>query len=176
MNRICSECEPFEAKPLAIARSRHFKARLNGQDQRAPGRLIIATHAHIPALSEWTEEHWVEFGRFEGALERALKDALDPGEPNKLVNASCLMNLAREEGTHTHWHIVPRYRKPVTLTDPETGEALSFQDDFYGQPYSFDHSLYRRVSPALARSIIQGIQSKLDLDGIEGAELRGFAD
>lgn len=171
-SQTCSLCVPFEAKPLGIARTRHFKATLNSQDQRFPGRLIIATHAHIAALRDWTEEQWIEFGRFERALEKALREALDPNEPQKLVNASCLMNLAREEGTHTHWHVVPRYRKLITLTDPGTGEAVSFQDDLYGQPYSTDHLLYRQVSRALAKAIIQAIQGKLNLDGIQDAELR----
>ena len=58
--------------------------------------------------------------------ERALKEALDPSEPQKVINLECKMNLARAEGTHTHWHMLPRYRNPITLTDPETGEALIF--------------------------------------------------
>ena len=122
----CPVCMPFGPDPAGIARTRLFKARLDTRDQRTPGRLVISTHERIPALSEWTEDHWSEFGRFERSFERALKDALDPTEPRKLINLACYMNFAGAEGRHTHWHVLPCYRNPITLTDSETGEAMSF--------------------------------------------------
>ena len=132
---VCPVCVPFEDQVDTIARTRFFKAGLDARDQKTPGRLIIATHEHIAALQEWTEERWREFGRFERALERALKEALDPTEPRKLINLQCMMNLAGAEGTHTHWHMLPRYREPISLTDPDRGEVLVFTDSFFGRPY-----------------------------------------
>ena len=169
---VCHACTPFEARATAIARTRFFHAFLDARDQKTPGRTVIATHEHIPALTEWTDTYWIEFGQFERSLERALKEALDPTEPQKVINLECKMNLARAEGTHTHWHMLPRYRNSITLTDPETGEALIFQDSFFGNPYDFDSKNYRKVSPALMTAIIKKIQEKLDLSGIDGAQFR----
>lgn len=169
---VCSDCTPFEEHATAIARTRFFHAFLDFRDQKAPGRLCVVTHEHISMLSEWPEEYWIEFGKFERSLEIALKEAFDPKESRKLVNLECKMNLARDEGTHTHWHMLPRYRNPIVLTDPETGEELVFEDIFFGKPYDFDYKNYRKVSPALMTEIIKKIQEKLDLSGIEGAKLR----
>jgi diadenosine tetraphosphate (Ap4A) HIT family hydrolase len=154
-----------------IARTRHFQAILWFGDQRLPGRTVISTHDHIPALRDWTAEHWLEFGQFESALERAINDALDPDEPRKLFNLECKMNRAGEAGTHTHWQMLPRYRHPITLQDPETGETLVFEDSGFGQPYDFSAQLNRRISAALMDEIIEAILERLDLRGIPGAEL-----
>ena len=167
---VCPACTPFESQTTAIARTRFFHAFLDSRDQKTPGRLFIVTHEHIPALREWPEEYWIEFGKFERSLEKALKEAFDPKEPRKLINLECKMNLARAEGTHTHWHILPRYQNAITLTDPETGEVLIFQDSFFGKPYDFDSRNYRKVSSALMTAIIKKIQEKLNLSGIEGAQ------
>jgi diadenosine tetraphosphate (Ap4A) HIT family hydrolase len=169
---VCHVCIPFEARATAVARTRFFYAFLDARDQRTPGRMVIVTHQHIPALTAWTDEYWIEFGQFERALERALKEALDPTEPQKLINLECKMNLARAEGTHTHWHMLPRYRNAITLTDPDTGEAVIFHDCFFGQPYDFNSKNYHTVSPALMSVIIKKIQEKLDLSGIAGAQCR----
>ncbi len=82
------------------------------------------------------------------------------------------MNFAGAEGRHTHWHMLPRYRNPITLTDSETGEEISFQDDFFGQPYNFDREHYRQISPALMTTIIRALQEKLKLSGISDAQIR----
>lgn len=169
---VCQAFVPFEDQPTAIAFTRFFQAFLDARDQKTPGRLIIITHERIPALREWPEEYWIEFGKFERALEIALKKAFDPAEPRKLINLECKMNLASAEGTHTHWHMLPRYRNSIALTDPETEETLIFKDNFFGKPYDFDNRNYRKVSSALMTLIIKRIQENLDLRGIEGARFR----
>jgi diadenosine tetraphosphate (Ap4A) HIT family hydrolase len=167
----CAPCTPFETQRTPIACTRRFQAILWFGDQRLPGRTVISTHDHIPALRDWTAEHWLEFGRFEGALERAIKDALDPDEPRKLFNLECKMNRAGDAGTHTHWQMLPRYRSPITLTDPETSEALVFEDSRFGQPYDFDRQNDRQISHALMGAIVRAIHAKLDLSGIDGAQI-----
>ena len=169
---VCPVCTPYEAQAdRCIARTHLFKAILDWRDQRTPGRLIIATEEHIPALRDWTGDHWSEFGLFERSLERALHKGLDPTEPHKLINLECKMNLSSADATHTHWHMLPRYRNPITLADPETGEKLTFEDSFYGRPYNFDQATYRPVSPALMARIIRSIQESLDLTGISGGQV-----
>ena len=73
-----------------------------------------------------------------------------------------------------HWYMLSRYRNAVTLTEPETGETLIFQDSFFGKPYDFDSKNYREVSESLLTAIIKKIQDKLDLSGIEGAQFRSI--
>lgn len=167
---MCYSCISFENHPQAIAKTKHFKAVLDGRDQKTPGRLFLETQEHISSLTEWTDEMWVEFGKFSRALQLALKKAFNPDEPNKLVNVACLMNLAREEGTHTHWHLMPRYRNSITLIDPETNKPMTFTDEFYGKPYDFNPKNYRQLSPAFEKMIIQKILDNLDLSDIQGAE------
>ena len=162
--------EAFTGPSPLIAETRYFKAGLDTRDQRNPGRMVIHPRDHYSALTEWGAELWVEFGQFEAALERALKDSLDPDEPRKLINLECKMNLS-DELRHTHWHMLPRYRNPLTIVDPETRESLTFRDEFYGRPYDFTAANYRRVSTSVLNLLIKAIQGKLDLSAVPEAAL-----
>jgi len=169
---VCPVCTPYDTQQdRGIARTTRFKVVLDWRDQRTPGRLIIASEEHLAALRDWTPEHWAEFGQLERSLESALHTGLDPSEAHKLVNLACFMNGAAPDAKHTHWHMIPRYRNPIVLVDPESGESSTFEDSFYGQPYNFDRDSYRPVSPALMARIIRSIQEALDLTGIDGGQV-----
>lgn len=162
---MCHPCIPFASHDLAIAKSRYFYASLDPRDQRVP-RVFVQTHAHIASLADWNDEHWVEFGRFVRALEIGLKKTFGAD----LVNVACLMNLARKEGTHTHWHFIPRLPKPMTIVDSATGEQHTFEDPCYGKPYDMDNKNYRAPSPNMMQIIIQKLQSNVNMSAINDAE------
>lgn len=167
----CHPCMPFEHDPNAIARTRHFKAILNPLDQRNPGRMFLTTHEHFASLRDLSNEHWVEFGAFLKTMHNAIIKGLYPYQPNLLLNVACLMNLARAEGTHTHWHIIPRPEGILGLIDPMTNQVLEFRDDAHGKPYDFNVENYRRLLPSMNRLIIKNIQDNLDLTNIQEAKL-----
>lgn len=172
---ICYPCLGFEKTINAIAESKNFYANLDPRDQRTPGRLFLQTKQHITSLTDWNDELWIEFGKLSKTLQQALHQGLDSQEKNKLINVTCLMNLAREEGTHTHWHFIPRYRNPITLKDPETEQELLFEDTMYGKPYDFDPINYRTISLPLQIIIIKKIQQQLDLSNLPNAKLKQFS-
>ncbi len=164
---ICHPCTPFAAKDIAIARSKLFYASLDPRDLRVP-RIFLQTHQHIASLSEWHEEHWKEFGQFEKVLENSLKKSFKAD----LVNVACLMNLAGQEGTHTHWHFIPRMPKPMTIIDNTTKEEHIFEDPCYGKPYDMNVKNYRSASPAMMRTIITTIQKNLDITNVSMGQLK----
>lgn len=97
--KICHSCIPFKKDKRSIVKSALFYASMNQQDARVP-RIFVQTHEHIACLADWDQEYWQEFGKFQKMLELGLKKAFNAS----LINIACLMNAAREEGTHTHWH------------------------------------------------------------------------
>ena len=71
---------------------------------------------HRSSLSELSKEEWDDFRRLVRKLENAYQKALGAGP----FNWSCLMNNAYKEkpyNPHVHWHLIPRYEKPVTIND-----------------------------------------------------------
>ena len=164
---ICHPCTPFEKKDIAIAKSKHFYASLDPRDLRVP-RIFVQTHEHITSLADWTDEQWQEFGWFEKALENALKKTFGAD----LINVACLMNLAGKEGTHTHWHFIPRLPKQLIITDQKTNNSHVFEDPCYGKPYDMDSKNYRSTSFDMMTIIIKMIQKNLDILNIPEAEYK----
>lgn len=170
----CPICDyPFEKAQFAIAKTRNFYAWLLQKDQRCPGRMVIQTHEHIEDLTEWTDELWQEFGRFNTALQQAVHKAFDHQEQRKLINLECKMNGAYRKGhdPHTHWHLIPRYRNPIFLTDPDTKEQVQFCDEQFGESYG-NKQCELPVSKPMAFEIIKQIQEQLDLSKILDTELK----
>lgn len=128
----------------------------------------MQTHGHIATLRDWTPELWQEFGHFEKSLEIALSKTFKAD----LINVACLMNLAGEEGTHTHWHFIPRLTKPITISHEETGEQHIFEDPCYGKPYDMNSTNYRSASPAMMMIIIKEIQKNLDISNLTDGALK----
>ena len=170
---FCYSCIGFEYHPLAVAKTRHFYAYLDARDQKTPGRLFIQPHDHIISFEFWSADLWMEFGVFLAALQEALHKGLDPHEPEKLINVECKMNnLSRDRIKHTQWQVLPRYRNPITLVDPETKVLLTFEDSSYGKPYNFEEDKYRAISYPLMIDIIRKIQEHLDIDRLPEGKLK----
>jgi diadenosine tetraphosphate (Ap4A) HIT family hydrolase len=158
---ICYPCIPFVATPNAIAKSRLFYASIDPRDARVP-RVFVQTHEHISTLADWSQDHWLEFGKFEKAMEKALRVTFN----TDLVNVACLMNLAGEEGTHTHWHFIPRLPNTILLADEKSGEIHTYEDPCYGKPYDMNGKNYRAATPTMKLATIKAIQKNLDLSNV----------
>jgi len=155
MDSICYSCIPFSEKKTAIAKTKYFYASLDPRDQRVP-RVFIQTHDHVASLMDWTDDHWLEFDRFQKAMEQALRTAFGA----TMVNTACLMNLAGKEGTHTHWHFIPRLITPLQFEDH------LFDDPCYGKPYDMNGKNYRTASDETISKIIKKIQDNLVMNDI----------
>lgn len=165
---FCYSCIPFAKRENAIAKSRLFYACLDPRDVRVP-RVFLQTHEHLAALSQWQPEHWQEFGQFEKVLEEALRKAFGA----ELVNVACLMNLAgKAEGTHTHWHFIPRLRNIVTIVDEGTQQVHVLQDPCYGKAYDMHSENYIVASPAVMGHIVRRVQEHLDIAQLPEGELK----
>ena len=169
---ICYPCIGVEKTATAIAESKNFYANLDPRDQKTPGRLFIQTFKHIPDTTDWSPELWQEFGAFSSALKKAVNQGLYPHIEHQLINLACLMNLAREEGTHTHWHLLPRFAGTVEIENSVTGQKEVFKDPTYGKPYCFEQKNYRIVSDSMMLTIMKKIQGKLDLSNVPGGKLK----
>lgn len=163
----CIACTPVNDPIIALVKTKYFCAFLHPTDQKVAGRIIIQTHDHIGSLVEWSDEMWIEFGKLQKAIQKALAQSLYVEEKALLVNVACLMNLARKEGTHTHFHIVPRHEKPLRLLDKKTGQEFLFVDKEYGKPFQFGNRL--QISESMLETISSLIKEQLDLSEIDSA-------
>lgn len=79
--------------------------------QDHPGYCIVANKKE--ALSELTDEDWMELGKLEKELERVCKKLFGA----TMFNFCCLMNNAYRdnETPHVHYHFVPRYKNELNL-------------------------------------------------------------
>jgi diadenosine tetraphosphate (Ap4A) HIT family hydrolase len=85
-------------------------------DQRNLGTCVLALKRDEKSLSGLKRSEWLEFIEIVPNLESALKKAF----PVTMFNWGCLLNSGYREDppdSHLHWHMIPRYKKPVKLGD-----------------------------------------------------------
>ena len=144
MDKSCTICQ-FLKEPLhPIIRTKYWNVEL-GTNQAYIGRAYVTLLDHKGRLSDLTHEEWRDFEELVGKLEVAYLKGLG-AEP---INWSCLMNNAYQEepyNPHVHWHLIPRYQKPVQIGD------LVFRDEEYGHMFaprkerSIDESVLSTIS------------------------------
>jgi diadenosine tetraphosphate (Ap4A) HIT family hydrolase len=98
-------------------------------EQSYLGRCRVILKRHAGTLSMLTADEWKDLGQAVRQVETVLIKAFDP----QLFNWTCMVNnayLSEDPDPHIHWHVRPRYDKPVviaetTFTDPEFGHHYS---------------------------------------------------
>lgn len=108
-----------------IHRTQHWRVTL-APDQYYLGRAYVTTNDHIGDLPMLSAEAWMELHQVIQDYEAAVRHSLQATH----VTWAALMNNAYRESMpkpHVHWHVRPRYFKPVTIAgytfdDPEFGE------------------------------------------------------
>ncbi len=87
---------------------------LREDDQEYLGKAVADLKRHAQRVSEVTAEEWVTFGELARWYETRVSNAFAPTH----YNWQCLMNLGAAAGeTHVHWHVTPRYNRPVQFGD-----------------------------------------------------------
>jgi len=97
------------------------------------GRCILVCKRHCKALSDLTQEEWIELKEITDRLERYFCTQLGAA----LCNWSCLMNSFYKEDDpmpHLHIHVRPRYDKPVILN------GSTYTDSEFGHHYALNKS------------------------------------
>lgn len=121
-------------------------------DQEYLGTCFITVKRHVRSLPELSEQEENEFI----ALRNQLITAQERAFGAQVVNVSCLMNDAFQNGpngtTHVHYHLKPRYAYPVELA----GER--FEDRQFGHYIKEKHP--HLVSGDLAQAIISALQAE----------------
>ena len=96
-------------------------------DQRNLGTCVVALKRDENSLSGLKKSEWLDFIEIVPDLESALKKAFSV----TMFNWGCLLNSGYQKDPpdcHLHWHIIPRYKKPVKFKDhifedPNFGES-----------------------------------------------------
>jgi diadenosine tetraphosphate (Ap4A) HIT family hydrolase len=134
----CISCSLPEHQREAIAFSTHWNV-IAVPQQFLPGYCLIVARRHIAMISELSTEEWSELYEVNRILEPALIKTFGAD----LVNFECLRNNAfrvanpvppfknGQPNPHVHWHVMPRYSKPVEILDRK------FSDECFGSPYHF---------------------------------------
>jgi len=124
----CGWCNLTEAEKRWLLSDREYWAVYLADEQDYIGRCIIILKRHCGGLPELQMPEWIEFKQIADELERCLKTALGA----RLCNWSCLMNSFYKKDVpnpHLHFHVRPRYDKPVVLN------GNVYADAEYGHHY-----------------------------------------
>ncbi len=149
---ICHGEEIYGALPT-IVESGVWRATLNPNQQHL-GRAFVGLREHKPSLSDLTSEEMLEFRRVVIALEVGLRVAFSPD----LFNWMCLMNNAARDGqeTHVHWHLVPRYSRPVVFN------GHTYTDDAWPRQFNTGKDPVYLASPEEISAITDAIRSGIN--------------
>ncbi len=99
-----------DGKDVQVFETKYWRVVLDG-DQRFLGKSFVTLLKHKESVSDPSSEEWQDLHTVMLRLEASVKGAFGPSH----FNWSCLMNNAVVAGqpTHVHWHMHPRYTRPV---------------------------------------------------------------
>ena len=149
----CLGCKSSEKDSSFITQTLHWKVFLNPK-QTYLGRSIITLKRHCGSLSDLTKQEWEDYIHLLKNLESAYKEVLGA----TLFNWSCLMNNAYQNkppNPHVHWHLRPRYEKPIKLF------GVTFEDTEFGNHYARGSERSYVAPEAIQQKIIALIQKSL---------------
>lgn len=139
----CPFCYPQEKYAhLNIAEFNHWRLALH-ESQVYLGRCLLIARRHFEDFFQTTDDERGEFF----AIGRNLRDILQSTFGADMCNYATLGN----EVNHHHWHVLPRYKKPVEFA------GVVFEDKRWGQNYApYDKNFTVPMQTILAiRDILQ---------------------
>lgn len=152
MNTDCESCDYLEhPSPFRLLRTEYWNVEL-GHNQAYAGRAFVTLRSHKGSLAELSPEEWADFAEVVRKLEGAYRKALGAAP----FNWSCLMNNAYKQKPytpHVHWHLLPRYEKPVQIGD------LTLEDGEFG--HMFAPHKERLVDDQVVMAIAEKIKQHL---------------
>ena len=142
-----------EEKARRVIESQYWVATLR-QDQEYLGTAFVTARRHVESLPELTQDEEHNFIEVRNQLITAQQKAFGA----KVVNVSCLMNLAFDArgvgNPHVHYHLKPRYAEPVeyageTFIDEQFGRYITEK-----HPHAVDQRTLLLIKEALQRHIV----------------------
>jgi diadenosine tetraphosphate (Ap4A) HIT family hydrolase len=129
MNKNCGTCTILTSDndDIVVIKTKFWRVALE-RNQAYLGQSFVTLLDHKSSLTELTSEEWDDFREIVKKLEAATTAAFGATH----FNWTCLMNEAYSSTPaipHVHWHIFPRYERPVTVNDVE------FTDTEFGRHY-----------------------------------------
>jgi len=134
-----------------ISETKHWEVYLN-QDQYYLGRCVIAVKRNVGAMSDLTDDEWLDFADLVKKVEDGFKKIFGA----TMFNWTCLMNGAYQNDPpdpHVHWHLRPRYKNPVEFA------GQTFDDKEFGHHYA--RSTDSPVSDEIFMKIISKVREGL---------------
>ena len=113
MAKNCEVCKLLNDNSSTILVTDYWRIAL-ADDQGYLGRTFVTLKKHKQHLSDLNSSEWQDFIQIVNRIESSYKKSF--GAIN--FNWVCLMNNAYQEPVaepHVHWHVRPRYNKPVIL-------------------------------------------------------------
>lgn len=149
---VCNGPEIYGELPTVVE-SDIWRVELNPNQQHL-GRTFVGLRDHKERLSDLLDTEVLEYQRILRALELGMRAAFGMDLPNWL----CLMNNAARDGqvSHVHWHMVPRYSRPVTFN------GRTYFDSAWPKQYNTGHDTPYFASAAEISAITDAIK-----DGIK---------
>ncbi|HSX01897.1 MAG TPA: HIT family protein [Candidatus Saccharimonadia bacterium] len=149
--RDCQVCDVIQDDPRRLLTTEHWLISL-AVDQGYLGRAWVTLRQHKGDLAELAPVEWTELHEVIRRYEAAVRAAFGA----QLFNWSCLMNdafKATHPAPHVHWHVRPRYDRPVQV------EGVEFADPNFAHHY--DRQYIRPVDEAMQQAIMRQIKTHL---------------
>lgn len=135
-----------------VFETKYWEVYLN-PDQYYLGRCVVSAKRDVGAMSDLTNEEWLDFAELSRKIEKGFKEKFGA----TMFNWTCLMNNAyQEENPHpcVHWHLRPRYAQPVEFAEQ------TFEDKEFGHHYARETE--QEVSPEVFNQIVKEIKNFLE--------------
>ena len=149
MTKTCDACEFLKDPQNEILVTDNWTVSVYN-DQPYLGRAYCNLKTHKSSLGELTKDEWQDLQLVFSQLEKMYEAAFGA----ELLNVECNMNHAfRSEpyNPHVHWHIYPRYSKPVEVA------GVVFDDPLFGN--HIDEDLDRVVDDEVVKEIFNTLRS-----------------
>ncbi|HSX36801.1 MAG TPA: hypothetical protein VLG13_01620 [Patescibacteria group bacterium] len=144
MDKKCDACDYLQAPKHQIITTDYWSVGISN-DQPYLGRAYCTLLKHKSSLGELSSDEWNDLHAIFKELETRYRKAFGAD----VINIECNMNHAfktKPYNPHVHWHIYPRYSKPVEVA----GEL--FEDALFGS--HIDEDLIRIVDDRVVDQIV----------------------
>ena len=119
-------------------------------DQRTLGKMFITLLEHKEAISALDDAEWLDLHTVMQQLEGKIMAAFQPSH----FNWQCLMNnaIVADRPTHVHWHLHPRYKKPIVFAGETFIDAELFPPK-KRTPHVVSRDILKQISHVITKQV-----------------------
>ncbi len=139
----CSIWEKFDESGTLLKEYLHWKLVLR-KNHATLGSCVAISKRHLESFSQISDDEMKEFGQIMREVEKAVCDAFHPD----LFNYMALMF----KDHHTHFHIFPRYQKPVSFAGIEWVDSFK-PEDVIGKQAEISLEVAEKIKRELRRRL-----------------------